>query len=57
MKSPNLGQSAVFILILSYYLIHEGTNLGYVPLPAAVVKHNQDALKSLTFKSTLHVAQ
>jgi phosphate transport system substrate-binding protein len=27
-------------------------NLGYVPLPAVVVKHNQDTLKSLTFKGT-----
>jgi phosphate transport system substrate-binding protein len=26
--------------------------LGYVPLPAAVVKHNQDTLKSITFKGT-----
>ncbi len=27
-------------------------NLGYVPLPAEVVKHDQDTLKSLTFKGT-----
>jgi phosphate transport system substrate-binding protein len=27
-------------------------NLGYVPLPSVVVKHNQDTLKSLTFKGT-----
>ncbi|MGB7954722.1 MAG: phosphate ABC transporter substrate-binding protein PstS [Candidatus Nitrosopolaris sp.] len=27
-------------------------NLGYVPLPAAIVKHDQDTLKSLTFKGT-----
>ena len=27
-------------------------NLHYVPLPAVVVKHNQDTLKSLTFKGT-----
>jgi phosphate transport system substrate-binding protein len=27
-------------------------NLHYVPLPAVVVKHNQDTLKSLTFKAT-----
>ena len=26
--------------------------LGYVPLPAAVVKTNQDTLSSLTFKGT-----
>ena len=26
--------------------------LGYVPLPAVVVKHNQDTLKSLTFIGT-----
>ena len=26
--------------------------LGYVPLPAVVVKHNQETLKSLTFKGT-----
>ncbi|MGA9150457.1 MAG: hypothetical protein WBZ36_07760 [Candidatus Nitrosopolaris sp.] len=29
------------------------SQLGYVPLLATVVKHNQDALKSLTFKGTL----
>jgi phosphate transport system substrate-binding protein len=28
------------------------SKLGYVPLPAEVVKHNQDTLKSLTFKGT-----
>jgi len=27
-------------------------NLYYVPLPAEVVKHNQDTLKSITFKGT-----
>ena len=27
-------------------------NLGYVPLPAVVAMHNQDTLKSLTFKET-----
>jgi phosphate transport system substrate-binding protein len=27
-------------------------NLHYVPLPAEVVKHNQDTLKSITFKGT-----
>ena len=27
-------------------------NLHYVPLPAVVVKHNQDTLKSLTIKGT-----
>jgi phosphate transport system permease protein/phosphate transport system substrate-binding protein len=27
-------------------------NLHYVPLPTVVVKHNQDTLKSLTFKGT-----
>lgn len=27
-------------------------NLGYVPLPATIVKHDQDTLKSLTFKGT-----
>jgi hypothetical protein len=27
-------------------------NLHYVPLPAVVVKHNQDTLNSLTFKGT-----
>jgi phosphate transport system substrate-binding protein len=27
-------------------------NLGYVPLPAVVVMHNQDTLKSLTFRGT-----
>jgi len=27
-------------------------NLGYVPLSAAIVKHDQDTLKSLTFKGT-----
>jgi len=27
-------------------------NLGYVPLPAEVVKNVQDTLKSLTFKGT-----
>ena len=33
-------------------------NLGYVPLPAIVVKHDQDTLKSLTFKGTsLYTAQ
>jgi phosphate transport system substrate-binding protein len=29
------------------------SQLGYVPLLATVVKHNQDTLKSLTFKGTL----
>jgi phosphate transport system permease protein/phosphate transport system substrate-binding protein len=28
------------------------SNLGYVPLPAIVAKHNQDTLKSLTFKGS-----
>ena len=28
------------------------SNLGYVPLPAVVVKHDQDTLKSLTFKGS-----
>ena len=33
-------------------------NLHYVPLPAVVVKHNQDTLKSLTFKGTpLYIGQ
>jgi len=34
-----------------------GPKLGYVPLPAVVVKHNQDTLKSLTFKGTLYTGQ
>jgi len=29
-------------------------SLGYVPLPAVVVKHNLDTIKLLTFKGTLH---
>jgi len=38
------------------WIISEGQklagNLGYVPLPVIVVKHDQDTLKSLTFNGT-----
>ncbi|MGA9152792.1 MAG: substrate-binding domain-containing protein [Candidatus Nitrosopolaris sp.] len=32
-------------------------SLGYIPLPGVVVKHNQDTLKSLTFKGPLYTGQ
>jgi hypothetical protein len=57
--NPNLDQTKALVDFISW-VITDGqkteAKLGYVPLPAVVVvKHNQDILKSLTFKgSTLY---
>jgi phosphate transport system substrate-binding protein len=53
--NPNLDQTKAKALVdFISWAITDGqklaANLGYVPLPAVVVKHNQDTLKSLTFK-------
>jgi phosphate transport system substrate-binding protein len=55
--NPNLDQTKAKALVdFISWAITDGqklaANLGYVPLPAVVVKHNQDTLKSLTFKGT-----
>jgi hypothetical protein len=54
---PNLDQTKAKALVdfISWAITNGqklGPNLGYVPLPTVVVKHNQDVLKSLTFKGT-----
>jgi phosphate transport system substrate-binding protein len=55
--NPRLDQTKAKALVdFISWAITDGqklaANLGYVPLPAAVVKHDQDTLKSLTFKGT-----
>ena len=55
--TPELDQTKAKALVdFMSWAITDGqrsaANLGYVPLPAVVVKHNQDTLKSLTFKGT-----
>jgi phosphate transport system substrate-binding protein len=55
--NPRLDQAQAKALVdFISWAITDGqklaANLGYVPLPAVVVKHNQDTLKSLTFKGT-----
>jgi len=55
--NPDLDQTKAKALVdFISWAITDGqklaANLGYVPLPAVVVKHNQDTLKSLTFKGT-----
>ncbi|MGA9151181.1 MAG: hypothetical protein WBZ36_11435 [Candidatus Nitrosopolaris sp.] len=55
--NPGLDQTKARALVdFISWAITDGqklaANLGYVPLPAVVVKHNQDTLKSLTFKGT-----
>ena len=61
--NPSLDQTKAKTLVdFISWAITDGqklaANLGYVPLPAEVVKHNQDTLKSLTFKGTpLHTGQ
>ncbi|MFY9799024.1 MAG: phosphate ABC transporter substrate-binding protein PstS [Candidatus Nitrosopolaris sp.] len=55
--NPDLDQTKAKALVdFISWAITDGqkaaAQLGYVPLPAVVVKHNQDTLKSLTFKGT-----
>ena len=55
--NPSLDQAKAKALVdFISWAITDGqklaANLHYVPLPAVVVKHNQDTLKSLTFKGT-----
>jgi phosphate transport system substrate-binding protein len=55
--NPSLDQTKAKALVdFISWAITDGQklapNLGYVPLPAEVVKHNQDTLKSITFKGT-----
>jgi phosphate transport system substrate-binding protein len=55
--NPSLDQTKAKALVdFISWAITDGQklvpNLGYAPLPAVVVKHNQDTLKSLTFKAT-----
>jgi phosphate transport system substrate-binding protein len=55
--NPSLDQTKAKALVdFISWAITDGqkaaAQLGYVPLPAVVVKHNQDTLKSLTFKGT-----
>ena len=55
--NPSLDQTKAKALVdFISWAITDGqklaANLGYVPLPAVVVKHDQDTLKSLTFKGT-----
>jgi phosphate transport system substrate-binding protein len=55
--NPSLDQTKAKALVdFISWAITDGqklaANLGYVPLPAEVVKHDQDTLKSLTFKGT-----
>ena len=55
--NPRLDQTKAKALVdFISWAITDGqklaANLGYVPLPATVVKHDQDTLKSLTFKGT-----
>src|SRR5215467_7442366 len=55
--NPSLDQTKAKALVdFISWAITDGqklaANLGYVPLPAVVVKHDQNTLKSLTFKGT-----
>jgi phosphate transport system permease protein/phosphate transport system substrate-binding protein len=55
--NPSLDQTKAKALVdFISWAIMDGqklaSKLGYVPLPAEVVKHDQDTLKSLTFKGT-----
>lgn len=55
--NPSLDQTKAKALVdFISWAITDGqklaSKLGYVPLPAEVVKHDQDTLKSLTFKGT-----
>jgi phosphate transport system substrate-binding protein len=55
--NPSLDQTKAKALVdFISWAITDGqklaANLGYVPLPAVVVKHNQDTLKSLSFRGT-----
>jgi phosphate ABC transporter phosphate-binding protein len=55
--NPGLDQTKAKALVdFISWAITDGqklaANLGYVPLPAVVVKHDQDTLKSMTFKGT-----
>jgi phosphate transport system substrate-binding protein len=55
--NPSLDQTKAKALVdFISWAITDGqklsAKLGYVPLPAEVVKHDQDTLKSLTFKGT-----
>ena len=55
--NPSLDQTKAKALVdFISWAITDGqklaSKLGYVPLPAEVVKHNQDTLKTLTFKGT-----
>ena len=55
--NPSLDQTKAKALVdFISWAVTDGqklsANLGYVPLPAEVVKHDQDTLKSLTFKGT-----
>ncbi|MGA9154261.1 MAG: phosphate ABC transporter substrate-binding protein PstS [Candidatus Nitrosopolaris sp.] len=56
--NPSLDQTKAKALVdFISWAITDGqrlaSQLGYVPLPATVVKHNQDILKSLTFEGSL----
>ncbi len=55
--NPSLDQTKAKALVdFISWAITDGqklaAKLGYVPLPAVVVKHDRDTLKSLTFKGT-----
>jgi phosphate transport system substrate-binding protein len=55
--NPSMHQTKVKALVnLISWVITSGqtfaSNLGYVPLPAGVVKDDQDTLRLLTFKGT-----
>lgn len=55
--NPSLDQTKAKALVdFISWAITDGqklaSKLGYVPLPAEVVKHDQDTVKSLTFKGT-----
>ena len=55
--NPELDQTKAKALVdFISWAITDGqklaANLGYVSLPAVVVKHDQDTLKSLTFEGT-----
>jgi len=55
--NPNMDQTKAKALTdFISWAITDGQKLapklGYVPLPAGVVKHNQDTLKLITFKGT-----
>ncbi|MGC2575144.1 MAG: hypothetical protein WA364_26855 [Candidatus Nitrosopolaris sp.] len=54
--SLDLTKAKTLVDFISWQKITDGQklapNLGYAPLPAVVVEHDQDTLKSLTFKGT-----